>query len=121
MAIGSHKFSEKESVEKEYAASVPEALRPEFVPLPPVGSLEPNSGLKRGKLNQLILPTAENDWRPPVRSISLRPRNCIRGKRLIHLPSLLVYLRDQLPDGGEGKRKKFSQVHKTRSLKGEGR
>jgi hypothetical protein len=70
------------------------------VPLPPVGSLEPHSGLKRGKINQLILPCAENGWKPPVRSISLRPRNCIRGKRLIHLPSLLAYLRAQLPDGG---------------------
>jgi hypothetical protein len=93
--------SHKHRLETGYAALVPESIRPEFVPLPPVGGIEPYSGLKRGKLNQLILATAENDWRPPVRSISLRPRNCIKGKRLIHLPSLLKYLTDHLQSDGE--------------------
>jgi hypothetical protein len=98
MAISSSELNRKRGTGTgSHAASVPESIRPEFVPLPPVGGIEPYSGLKRGKLNQLILPTAENRWRPLVHSISLRPRNCLRGKRLIYLPSLLKYLRDQLP------------------------
>lgn len=76
---------------------------PEFIPLPPPGGVEPYSGLKRGKLNQLILPSAANNWKPPVKSISLRPPGCIKGKRLVHLKSLLDYLRKQMsaPEPGE--------------------
>jgi len=107
--------------------------RPEFVPLPPAGAVEPNSGLKRGKLCQLILPCASNDWKPPVKSVSLRPRNCQKGKRLIHLPSLLDYLHGQMQRAGwqapsalaGAKRKKhtsavtgeFSKTHKASNRK----
>src|SRR5258708_34879005 len=73
--------------------------RPEFVPLPPLGGIEPNSGLKRGKLCQLILPCAANDWKPPVKSVSLRPQHCQKGKRLIYLPSLLDYLHKRMQSG----------------------
>src|SRR5436305_15044328 len=73
--------------------------RPEFVPLPSAGIIEPNSGLKRGKPCQLILPCASNDGKPPVKSVSLRPRHCQKGKRLIHLPSLLEYLHKQMQRG----------------------
>ena len=69
---------------------------PEFVPLPPAKGVEFYSGLKRGKLNQLILPCPENGGRPPVKSVSLRQRGCLKGKRLIHLRSLLDYLASRL-------------------------
>lgn len=68
---------------------------PEFIPLPCGDMVEFYSGLKRGKLNQLILPCAENDWKPPAKSISLRPKGRVKGKRLIVLSSLLEYLRRQ--------------------------
>ena len=68
---------------------------PEFVPLPTGDHVEFYSGLKRGKLNQLILPGGQNGGVPPVRSISLRPRGSTKGKRLIVLSSLLEYLRRQ--------------------------
>ncbi len=71
------------------------AQMPEFIPLPCGDKVEFYSGLKRSKLNQLILPCAENDWNPPVKSVSLRPRGCTKGKRLIVLSSLLEYLRRQ--------------------------
>lgn len=74
---------------------------PEFVPLPPPRETEFYSGLKRGKLNQLILPSRENGYRPVVKSISLRPSGCRKGKRLIHLQSLLKYLRAQLGAGND--------------------
>lgn len=66
---------------------------PEFVPLPPAKGTEFYSGLRRGSLNQLILPCEANDHRPPVKSVSLRRRGCVKGKRLIELASLLRYLR----------------------------
>ncbi len=65
----------------------------EWIRLPPAGQREPNSGLSRAKLNQLILPTAGNPH-PPVRSVSVRLPHQSRGVRLIHLPSLLEYLQN---------------------------
>ena len=49
-------------------------------------------GLSRSKLNQLILPSAANGFRPPVKSISVRNPGTIRGIRLIFIPSLYSYL-----------------------------
>ena len=77
---------------------------PEFVPLPPNGKAEFHSGLKRGILNTLILPCDANGHHPPVRSISLRRPGCLKGKRLIHLESLLEYLREHLVEAPEDRR-----------------
>ena len=90
--------SETQRAVTDHGAAAAAPIKPEFVPLPPVGALEIYSGLKRGKLNQLILPSAENNWMPPVKSVSLRQRGCLKGKRLIHLQSLLNYLYSQAGD-----------------------
>ncbi len=78
--------------------TVPPALgtqiKPEFLRLPPSGSPCPHSGLTRTKLNQLVLPNDLNGHRPPVRSISLRPKGAKKGVRLISYDSLMSYLRD---------------------------
>ena len=68
---------------------------PEFIRLPKPGSREPFTGLSRSKLNQLILPSAENGFKPPVRSVVLRKRGAIRGVRLIFLDSLIGYIREE--------------------------
>ena len=65
--------------------------KPEWIRLPKAGQLEPNTGLGRTKLNQLILPTKDRPT-PPVHSISVREPHQKRGVRLIHLQSLLDYL-----------------------------
>lgn len=67
--------------------------KPEFVAMPSGKNVEFYSGLKRGKLNLLVLPCRENGFRPPVRSCSLKQPGCVKGKRLIVLDSLLEYLR----------------------------
>lgn len=69
---------------------------PVFVPLPSGKNTEHFSGLKRGALNQLILPCKANNYRPPIKSISMRRGSCVKGKRLVLLTSLLYYLRDLL-------------------------
>lgn len=74
--------------------------RPEFIRLPRVGTADPLTGLRRSLLNSLILPTAQNGNKPPVRSIVLRKPGCKRGVRLIHLASLLDYLNQQA-DGSD--------------------
>jgi len=71
------------------------AQRPEWTRLPKAGSLCWLSGLSRSKLNQLILPCAENGSRPPVRSVVLRQPGRIKGVRLIHVASLLAYIEAQ--------------------------
>jgi hypothetical protein len=71
---------------------------PEFIRLPKGGHLEPFTGLSRSKLNELILPSKANGFKPPVRSVSLRKTGQLRGVRLIVLESLLNYLRSKLED-----------------------
>ena len=76
------------------AISAPDELgiRPLYIPLPSGVETERFSGLKRGKINELILPCAANGFRPPVKSISLKPPGALKGKRLVVLASLLSYL-----------------------------
>jgi len=74
--------------------------KPEFIRLPK-GGLCPYTGLSRSKLNQLILPCEQNDWKPPVKSVCLRQRGAVKGTRLILLESLLDYLYKQLEEGAE--------------------
>ena len=74
-------------------------VRPEFVRLPKGGTRCPHTGLSRSKMNQLVLPCKENDFKPPVESKVLRNRGTIRGTRLIVFDSLMEYL-NGLDDGG---------------------
>ena len=84
------------------ATSAPDKLKPEFLRLPKSGTRCPYTGLSRSKLNQLVLPCKENDYKPPVESKVLRNRGTIRGTRLIVFDSLMNYLKG-LDDGGRYK------------------
>ena len=71
-------------------------VTPEFIRLPKPGTLCRWTGLSRSKLNELILPSPLNSFKPPVRSLSLRNRGQVKAVRLIVLDSLLGYLRSLL-------------------------
>lgn len=68
-------------------------ITPEFIRLPKPGTLCPWTGLSRSKLNELVLPSPVNEFKPPVRSVSLRNRGQIKAVRLIVFDSLIGYLR----------------------------
>ncbi len=68
---------------------------PEFIRLP-IKGLCPITGLSRSKIYELILPSESNNYKPPVKSVSLRKPGQIKGTRLIVLKSLLDYLRDEV-------------------------
>ena|ERR1035437_732826 len=74
------------------AAVTPASHRPEFIRLPPPGAACPWTGLRRSKLNELILPSDANNHKPPVKSICLRNRGQNKAVRLIVYDSLLNYL-----------------------------
>ena len=78
------------------AAIQPQTITPEFIRLPKPGTLCPWTGLSRSKLNELVLPSPVNNFKPPVRSVSLRNRGQLKAVRLILLDSLLGYLRSFL-------------------------
>lgn len=61
---------------------------PEFVRLPKPGQQCPFTGLSRGAINELILPTPRNEFKPPVRSFCLRQRGAKTGIRLVEYASL---------------------------------
>jgi hypothetical protein len=76
-------------------AAVPEQnriVRPEFIRLPKPGTSDPWTSLSRSTLNLLVLPCRENDYRPPVRSCTLRKRGTTKGVRLIDFESLLDHI-----------------------------
>jgi hypothetical protein len=73
---------------------------PEFIRLPKSPALCPHCGLSRSKLNELILPCTANDFRPPVKSISLRKRGQTKAVRLVVYDSLMTYLRSFLNEEG---------------------
>jgi len=75
------------------ADATPSRITPEFIRLSKPGTLCPHSGLGRSKMNMLILPCPENDYKPPVASKVLRQRGNVRGVRLIVYDSLMSYLR----------------------------
>lgn len=68
---------------------------PRYIRLPKAGENCPITGLSRAKMNELILPNARNNHRPPVISKSLRQPHQARGVRLILLESLLAYLKPE--------------------------
>lgn len=70
--------------------------RPEFIRLPKPGERCPLTGLSRGTLNELCIPTEKNNHRPLVRSHIIKKPGAARGVRLINYASLLKYLH-QLP------------------------
>ena len=67
----------------------------EFLRLPRTGTLCPITGLSRSKMNELVLPCRNNDFKPPVRSVVLRQKGRIKGVRLIVFKSLFEYLHSQ--------------------------
>jgi hypothetical protein len=66
---------------------------PEYMRLPRNGHADPFFGLKRSKLNELILPSKLNSFRPPVKSFCLREPGKQKGVRLIVFESLRTYLK----------------------------
>ena len=83
-------------------AGAPQSFRhhPEFIRLPKSPALCPFSGLARSKMNELVLPCAANDFRPPVKSISLRKRGQTKAVRLVVYDSLMAYLHSFLQQEG---------------------
>lgn len=79
------------------AADEADKNAPEFIRLPAVGTRCRYTGLSRSGLNNLILPTAANGYKPPVRSVCVRRRGAVRGTRLVVYASLLEYLNSCLP------------------------
>jgi hypothetical protein len=73
--------------------------KPETIRLPRVGFQCPHSGMTRAALNGLVLPTADNDFKPPVDSYVLKRKGARTGIRLISYESLLAYIHahKQLP------------------------
>ena len=67
----------------------------EFLRLPKSGQC-PITGLTRSKLYDLISPSEDNGFKPPVKSVSLRKWGQTKGTRLIVLQSLLDYLRGEV-------------------------
>ena len=68
-------------------------IEPEFLRLPKPGMLCPYTGLSRSAINELILPTERNNFKPPVRSFCLRQRGAKTGIRLVAFGSLCEYIR----------------------------
>ncbi len=75
------------------------AVRPEFIRLPKPGTCDPWTSLSRSTLNLLVLPCRENDYRPHVRSCTLRRKGTTKGVRLIDLQSLLDYINAHVEPG----------------------
>ena len=78
---------------------VTQAIVPEFIRLPRVGTECPFTGLKRSKLNELILPNTLNGGHPPVKSFVLRRRGSKTGVRLVDYRSLADYIRQHPQEG----------------------
>lgn len=76
--------------------------QPKYVRLPRKGERCQWTGLCRSTLYKLILPSAENNYRPAVNSKVVRnhPGNA-RGIRLVDFGSLLAYLNRQDDHGKE--------------------
>lgn len=79
---------------------VTQVVRPEWVRLPPsVGrAVCPISSLSRSALKMLILPCAQNAFKPLVLSRVAKVNPQGRGVRLINVASLLAWIESQ---GGE--------------------
>jgi hypothetical protein len=68
-------------------------MDPIYIRLPRQMERCPWTGLSRGAINALVLPTKDNKWKPPVESRVLRRcKGQKSGIRLIVLKSLLAYI-----------------------------
>lgn len=65
---------------------------PEWVHLPRRGEQCPFTGVSRSTMWRLAVPCTENNFIPPVRSVVLKRPGMVRGRRKIHLASLLAYI-----------------------------
>jgi hypothetical protein len=81
------------------AAEASTSTQCEFLRLPPPGQKCPITGLTRGFLNLLVLPCKENDFKPPVRSFSLRRKGRAKGVRLVDRADLVRYIREHVERG----------------------
>lgn len=81
---------------EEAAAEASTSPACEFLRLPPPGQKCPITGLTRGFLNLLVLPCTENDYKPPVRSFSLRRKGRAKGVRLVDRADLIRYIREHV-------------------------
>jgi hypothetical protein len=68
------------------------SIEPEFIRLPKPGELCPYTGMARSALNELILPTERNQFKPPVRSFCIRQRGARTGIRLVDYKSLRGFI-----------------------------
>jgi hypothetical protein len=79
-----------------------QAIKPQhpvYLRLPREGARCPFTDLPRSTLKDLCIPARANNYKPPVRSISLRKsKYAKRGIRLIHYNSLMKYLRAQFKE-----------------------
>lgn len=90
-AVAQH-MEPKEQVPADEPEPVPGG--PLYIRLPPQGKQCPHSGLTRSKLNELILSTPRNNFKPLVRSLNSCPPGKSRGTRLIIWASLKAYLNE---------------------------
>ena len=95
LAQNSHGFT-AQSLADAVRESTATAQSPEFLRLPPTGKSCPVTGMKRGTLNILVLPCKENDYKPPVRSFTLRRKGHVKGVRLIDRADLVRYIREHV-------------------------
>lgn len=70
----------------------PSSDKPEWVRLPAPGARCRHTGLSRTTLNELAIPSAANDWKPPVKSVVVKKRGAMRGIRLLSYDSLMGHL-----------------------------
>jgi len=64
-----------------------------FIRLPRSGVQCEITGLSRSALNDLVLPSEKNQFRPLVRSHSLKKDGQDKGVRLIRVKSLVKYIK----------------------------
>jgi len=74
------------------------AAAPECIRLPIGGHRELKLSLCRSTWNGLVLPCRANNFRPPVKSISVRRPGAIRGIRMISIPSARAYFQGLLDE-----------------------
>jgi hypothetical protein len=95
------KPSETTTATLEVPALVASAITPETIRLPKVGGQDPYFGMSRSALNELILPTARNGYKPPVRSFVLRRKGARTGIRLIDFASLKNFILSHPENAGQ--------------------
>ncbi len=88
---------QKTRIEPDYTAplTIPAATLPEtkaeLLRLPKSPQRDPIFSLSRSTWNLLILPCKANDFKPPIKSVSMRRPGTVRGVRLIVVASARAY------------------------------